>query len=909
MKNGEQGMSKKSTPSVFNPVSWTGLFNKKTVAHAPSPERHAYWQSWLRDLPASLELPTIQTRPLGKTSPGAQITTIKKASRSAMIDTALTTKLKHLAIEETSHFYALLLGVYFTLLYRYTGEEDIIIACAEPARLLIDNTAHANNAESITFIRLDLTANPSFHKLLETLNKTITTTCFHLAPTSQEIRQAVPSGQESDLLFQVQFGIEDSDAIETATGNNIPRSDLHLRITRDSEQFRVHIDYDAARFDTPTIQRLLGHYQNLLSAVTANPHQPLSELTLLSPREQHQLLKTWNDTRVEFARTEAIHALFESRASETPDALAITFRDKHLAYGTLNARANQLAHYLRAQGVGPDVVVGIYMERSIDAVTAILGILKAGGAYLPLDASYPKDRLSFIMGDAQVNILLTHASLAPEIETQNTTVICLDSDREQIAEQNSQNPQNHTLPEHLAFVLYTSGSTGDPKGVEVTHSNLINYYFAWEHTHQLRTSINGVCQMAFFSFAVFQGDVIRALCSGKKLVLCSRETLLSPRQLFELMRHEKADFAEFVPVLLRGVLDFAEKTEQRLAFMKVIVVGADRWYLREHKKVQKLCGPETRFIHVYGLSETTLDSTCFVATDATLDDNQLVPVGRPFPNIQAYVLDRHKQPVPVGITGTLHIGGAGIARGYHKRPDLTAEMFTADPFSGNRDGRLYNTGDLARYLPDGNIAFLGRSDHQVKIRGFRVEPGEIEACLEQYPTIRTAIVQPYTAASGVIRLAAYYLAPDGPTLSTNDIQRFLHQKLPDFMVPSVFIALDALPLTPSGKINRRALPDPVTIASPAAEHHVDETDSTHAGTDIIQRVVTDICNHALGTTNLAFNDNFSERGADSLAIMTMVTGLENNFGIVLEEEDINPQLFATVNTLTTYIENKTGAMQ
>lgn len=897
------GMSEGNNPNIFNPASWAALFRKKTATHTTAPEKYAYWQSRLHNLPASLELQAKATNEI-PFSPGI---TTRKTSRSTIINTASTAELKCLAIEKNSNFYALLLGAYFTLLYRYTGEEDIIIACAEPGHLLIDNTALVSNAANIAFIRLHLTKNPLFHKLLETLNQTITTAYIHLPPTLQGILQAIPDDQNPDSLFQVQFSIEDPALIEVAAENDIPRPDLHLRITQNSGQLEVHLDYNVTRFETATIQRLLDHYQNLLSAITANPRQSLSELALLSSRERQQLLKTWNNTRVEFARVEAIHKLFESRVSESPDTLAIVFRGKHLAYRTLNTRANQLAHYLRVQGVGPDVLVGIYMERSIDAVTAILGVLKAGGAYLPLDASYPKDRLAFIMEDAQASILLTHANLASEVEARDTTVICLDSDWEKVAGQSPHNPQNRTRPEHLAFVLYTSGSTGNPKGVEVTHGNLVNYYFAWEHTHQLRTSISGVCQMAFFSFAVFQGDVIRALCSGKKLVLCSRETLLSPRQLFEFMRREKADFAEFVPVLLRGLLDFAEKTEQRLTFMKVIVVGADRWYLREHKRVQKQCGPETRFIHVYGLSETTLDSTYFVATDASLDDNQLVPVGRPFPNIQAYVLNRHKQPVPVGVTGTLYVGGAGIARGYHKRPGLTAEMFTADPFSENQGARLYNTGDLARYLPDGNIAFLGRSDHQVKIRGFRVELGEVEACLEQYPTIQTAIVQPHQTASGVVQLAAYYLTPDGPAPSTSDIQGFVQQKLPDFMVPSFFILLDALPLTPSGKINRRALPDPIAIAPPTTRHAVDTTDATH--TDAVQKIVTDICNHALGTNSLAPNDNFSKNGADSLTIMTMVTGLENNFGIVLDEDDINPQLFATVNTLTTYVENKTGVTQ
>lgn len=891
-------MSKGSRLSLFKPHSWTALFGKNTASDAVSTsESLSYWQSQLRDLPAPLELPTVHTSSLGETS----ITTTKKASQSAEIDSLLFKDLEHLATEEDSNIFTLLLSAYFILLYRYTSEEDIVIGCARPIGHLVDCSKHGNNLTNMIFIRLNLSADQSFQKLFETLKQTITTASAHLAPTSQEILQLTSAGQNSNSLFQIQFSIEDSESIETAKSDNFPQPHLRLRITRDHEQLKVHFDYDEARFDASTIQRLLNHYKNLLLAIASNPRQTLSELKLLSSQEQNQLLKKWNDTSIELPQVSAIHELFEANATDSPESVAIVYRDQHLTYSALNARANQLAHYLRTQGVEPGTLVGIYMERCIDAVIAILAVLKAGGAYLPLDASYPKERLSYIMKDAQTNILLSHASLVTEIEAQNNTIIRIDSDWETIADKSPHNPQNHTQPAHLAFVLYTSGSTGDPKGVEVTHSNLINYFFAWEHTHQLRSSISGVCQMAFFSFAVFQGDVIRALCSGKKLLLCSREALLSPRQLFELIRREEADFAEFVPVLLRGLLEFAEETNQNLAFMKVIIVGADRWYWREHNRVKKLCGPNTRFIHVYGLSETTLDSTYFVKTDEILDDNQLVPIGRPFPNIQAYVLDNHKQPMPIGATGTLYVGGAGVAKGYHKRPELTAEKFTVDPFTEDRTARLYNTGDLARYLPDGNIAFLGRSDHQVKIRGFRVELGEIEASLEKHPAIHTAIVQPRQTTTGTTQLVAYYTSSDNTMPSARDIQSFLQGKLPEFMVPAFFVSLETLPLTPSGKINRRVLPDPLSDETSKVDHCTDHTDVKQ--TNDIQNVVTDICNHALGT-NLAPNDNFLEKGSDSMAIMTMVTGLEINFGIEVEDEEINPQLFATVNSLTAYVENK-----
>jgi amino acid adenylation domain-containing protein len=868
------------TSAFLSGKSKTGGAPIQTTAPSiPITDQSAYWRELFRHLPARLDLPARCATSQRTGAPPARTT----------ITAPLVKKLEALgdghATDELANG---LLATYICMLYRHTGQQEIALACASP------------DHDAVFFIRVDVAADAPFRLLLTHVADAVARARANLAVAPEKILRDTLSASDAATWLQVQFSFLSSPTQRSALASLNPSGDLHLLVTIEDGQLSAQLLYNANLYSHDTAQGMLSHYATLLSAIADNPAQPPSLLNMMSDDERDTLLKKWNASGVRFPAVNSVQELFEARAAATPAACAIAFNDQRLSYDEVNTRANQLAHHLRGLGVRANDLVGVYMERGTDAVVAILAVLKSGGAYLPLDASYPQERLAFIMQDAGARVLLTHARHVSALRNGEATVICLDADGEAIATRSGDNPERRSLPQHPAFVLYTSGSTGNPKGVVVSHGNLINYYFAWEHTHQLQASINAVFQMTYFSFAVFQGDVVRALCSGKKLVICPREALLSPQQLYELMRDEQADFAEFVPVLLRGLLEFLETSGSRLDFMRVIIVGADRWYVREHRRVQRLCGPQTRFVHVYGLSETTLDSTYFVATTAELDEHQLVPIGRPFPNVQAYVLDAHRRPVPVGVTGTLYIGGAGVAGGYYNRPDLTAERFIADPFSEHHGARLYNTGDLARYLADGNIAFLGRSDQQVKIRGFRVELGEVEACLEQHPAIRAAVVQAWQPTAGTTQLAAYYVATENQTPATSEIQQFLARKLPDFMVPSYYMALEALPLTPSGKINRRALPDP-------RESSAQTAGTAPASADPIEQAVSEICKHALGLIHLPADARFAEFGADSAAIMSMVTGIENNFGVVVDENDIGPNLFTSVETVTRYVKSKTGS--
>ncbi|NLG50900.1 MAG: amino acid adenylation domain-containing protein, partial [Chloroflexi bacterium] len=514
----------------------------------------------------------------------------------------------------------------------------------------------------------------------------------------------------------------------------------------------------------------------------------------------------WNDTDAAYPRDLCIHQVFEQQAARTPDAEAVVYEGETLTYGELNRRANQLAHYLRRLGVGRETLVGISVERSLEMMVGVLGILKAGGTYVPIDPSYPTDRIVYMLEDAGMPILVTQERLVSQLPPHDARVVRLDADWPEIGRESEANPEPWATPDNLAYCIYTSGSMGRPKGVMLPHSGLVNAYYAWESSYQLR-QVKSHLQMASLSFDVFTGDWTRALCSGGKLVLCPRDLLLQPDKLYALMQQERVDCAEFVPVVLRSLAQHLDKTGANLDFMRLVLCGSDSWYVGEYREFLRLCGPQTRLINSFGLTEATIDSCYYETRELDGQADRLVPIGRPFANNRLYILDERLQPLPVGVPGESYVGGAGLARGYFHRPDLTAERFVPDPF-GEPGARLYRTGDLARFLGDGNIEFLGRADNQVKIRGFRVELGEIEAVLGQHPALADVAVTVAEDRPGNPRLVAYLVAADGQTPSAGELRRFLQERLPDYMVPSAYVPLDALPVTPNGKVDRKALPAP-----------------------------------------------------------------------------------------------------
>ncbi len=707
----------------------------------------SYWKQQLADVPTLLQLPTDRPRPAVQTSRGFH--------QSVELPKTLLDQLKAIARQEGVTLFMLLLAAFQTFLYRYTGQNDIPVGSPIANRNSDELKGLIGFFVNTLVLRTDLSGNPTFQNLLGRVRSVALEAYKHQDLTFDQLVEALnPKRNVTHTpLFQVMFDFRNAPPLpempdlvvsQLKVENETAQFDLSLSVEV-GQGLMVSFEYNTDLFDATTIARMLEHFQNLLSGIVANPQTKLSDLSLLTKKEQHQLLVEFNQNKSQiqnpkFKIKQCIHQLFEAQVEQTPHEVAVVFAQNQLKYQELNQRANQLAHHLRRLGVGPEVMVGIYMERSVEMVVAVLGVLKAGGAYVPLDPVYSHERLAFMLKNMQVSVLVTQKWLLKNLPEHQAKVVCLDSNWENISQQSNENLLHQTTPQNLAYAIYTSGSTGIPKGVMVTHGSLVNAYLAWEDVYSLRSVATSHLQMASFSFDVFTGDLVRALCSGGKLVLCPREFLLQPDRLYALMCSERVNCAEFVPAVLMNLVQYLEETQQSVDFMRSLIIGSDSWYLNGYHQVKRFCGHATRLINSYGVSEATIDSSYFETTTTNLQMERQVPIGRPFNNTQIYLLDSELQPVPIGVAGEVYIGGVGLARGYFNRPESTAEKFIPHPFSQESGARLYKTGDLARYLEDGNIEFIGRADYQIKIRGFRIELGEIEAVLSQHPAVEEAVV-------------------------------------------------------------------------------------------------------------------------------------------------------------------------
>ena len=696
---------------------------------------------------------------------------------------------------------------------------------------------------------------------------------------------------ESILVFEsntLKTGLKSSNkSLELDNIRGFERTNYPLTVVAvPRQQMLVRISYDTNRFDDGTITRLLGHFQTLLEGIIADPGQRVCQLPLLTKFEKQQLLGDWNNIHENYLQDKCIHQLFEEQVERTPHNVAVVFENNSLTYQQLNTRANQLAHYLQELGVKPDTLVGICVERSLEMIVGILGILKAGGAYVPLDPEYPQERLSFMLEDSQVKVLVTQAKLVESIPEHQAQLICLDTDWEKIAQNITSNPENKSEPENLTYIIYTSGSTGKPKGVLVNHANVVRLFAATDSRYHFNSQdVWTLFHSYAFDFSVW--EMWGALLYGGRLVIVPYLVTRSPELFYELLCQEKVTILNQTPTAFRQLIQAEESlkgdispllrevgkdsvTETDLSLRLVIFGGESLeinslqpWFDRHGDQFPQL-------VNMYGITETTVHVTYRPLSMADVNSTASV-IGRPLPDLQVYLLDQYLQPVPVGVPGEMYVGGAGVAKGYLNRPELTTERFISSPFE--HSNKLYKTGDLARYWPNGELEYLGRIDNQVKIRGFRIELGEIEALLASHPQIWETVVLVWDDTTGDKRLVAYIVPQSEITITIDEIRQFLKAKLPDYMVPNAFVILAALPLTANGKIDRRALPPP--------ESGSEVSDKYVAPRTPMEEILATIWSEVLKVEKVGINDNFFELGGHSLLATQLVAQIRDRLKVEL----------------------------
>ena len=721
-----------------------------------------------------------------------------------------------------------LMAAFQVLLFRYTGQEDLTVGSP------IANRTHSDIEDLIGFfvntlvIRGDLSGNPGFRELLHRVRRTALEAYSNQELPFEKLVEALQPDRDLGRtpLFQVLFVLQNAprtafqlsgiDITPVDVHNGTSKFDISMFVVKKPEGLICTVEYSTEIFDPSTIQRLLGHYRALLESIVKDADERIGELQMLPPDEQHLLLSQWNDTSRSFARDRCIHELFERQVERSPENTAVIFEGTSVTYREFNQRSNQLAHKLRALGVGPETLVGLCVERSLEMLVAILGVLKAGGGYLPLDPAYPKERRAFMLEDAQVPVLLTETGLLAEVPQHQGVTICLDADWPSIANEPVTNPEPLAKPGNVAYVIYTSGSTGKPKGVMVTHENVSRLFTSTDHWFGFGPQDTWTLFHSFaFDFSVW--EIWGALLYGGRLVVVPLETARSPVQFHELLVQQQVTVLNQTPSAFRQLIvaDQESCNWNRLA-LRYVVFGGEALEFKTLVPWIERHGDKPALINMYGITETTVHVTYYQIDTAGVGEDTVSLVGVPIPDVQVYVLDGQRQLAPIGVPGEMYVGGYGVARGYLRRPELTAERFLPNPFNPDPGARLYKTGDLARILPDGNIQYLGRIDHQVKIRGFRIELGEIENTLDSHPGVRQSVVIVREDAPGDKRLVAYVVPNPShggsdqgpPEMASNSLaaklvpqlRLYVGGKLPEYMVPSAFVLLEAMPLTANGKV-------------------------------------------------------------------------------------------------------------
>ncbi|MBU7585509.1 MAG: amino acid adenylation domain-containing protein [Nostoc sp. TH1S01] len=834
-----------------------------------------YWKQQLADAPPLLELPTDRVRP--------PIPTNRGGTKHFQIDEHLTQKLKSLSEKSGATLFMTLLTGFVILLSRYSNQQDILVGSPIANRNRSEIESLIGFFVNILVLRTDVSGNPSFWELLQRVRQVAMEAYSHQDVPFEKVVEALQPERNLSYspLFQVMFILQNTppgklelpglSLTRLEIENSTAKYDLTLSITESERGLSASLEYNSDLFEEATITRMAGHFVTLLEGIVANPQERISLLPLLTQPEQHQLLIEWNNTQADYPAHQCIHKLFEEQVERTPDAVAVVFDNQQLTYRELNCCANSLAHYLQSLGVKPDTLVGLCVERSLSMIIGVLGILKAGGAYVPIDPEYPQERISFMLQDAQVSILLTQQQLIEKLPQHQAQLVCLDSDWQDICQSSQDNLITDVQANNLAYVIYTSGSTGKPKGVAMNQLAL-NNLILWQLQNNTISTGAKTLQFAPISFDVSFQEMFSTWYSGGTLFLITEELRRDPVALLDFLQ-EKAVERLFVPfVALQQLAQVAVSSGIVNSDLREIITAGEQ--LQTTGAIsQWLSKLSNCTLHNhYGPSESHVVTT-FTLSDSVDTWPLLPPIGRPIGNTQIYILDKYLQPVPICVPGELYIGGVSLARGYLNRPELTEDKFILNPFDGTAEGKLYKTGDLARYLPDGNIEYLGRIDNQVKIRGFRIELGEIETLLNHHDDVQVSTVIVREDSPGQKQLVAYIVPQKEDIPTSSELRQFMKAKLPDYMIPSAFVILEALPLTPSGKVNRRALPAPDLISEIA--------DQFVAPRNPIEEKLALIWSQVLRLEKVGIHDNFFEIGGHSLLATQVISRLPEAFGISL----------------------------
>ena len=763
-------------------------------------------------------------------------------------------------------------------------------------------------------MRIDLSGSPSFREYLARVHEMVLGALEHqdypFALLVEKLKPDRDTGRSP--VFQVMFSLQKQSTLgaigeflekspdvsdnDTGTLKLMPfvldqgegQFDILLELIEKGINISGVLNFNTDLFDTSTIARMAGHFKTLIGGIVEDPDCRITKLPILKKAERRQILVEWNNTGSKYPEDKCLHQLFEAQAENTPGAAAVIFKNQEITYKKLNNIANRLANRLRSLGVGPDIMVGICIERSPEMITGLLGILKAGGAYVPLDAGLPGDRLAFIMNDTKIQVLLTQKKMVSKLPETKAKVLFIDEDRELISKEDVDNPESGARPENLVYVIYTSGSTGRPKGVMVVHRGLVNYLNWCIKVYAAAEGV-GAPVHSSLGFDATVTSLFAPLLTGRKVVMLPEEQTLEAlsKVLFSDMDFS---FIKITPAHL-DLLNRIKSGIETQDNTRLLIIGGEALYC-QNLSLWRSHTPKTRIINEYGPTETVVGSCYHEVSDRT-PLSGAVPIGRPIANTQIYILDNYNEPVPVGVTGEIHVGGAGLARGYLNQPGLTKQKFVPNPFSDNPGDRLYKAGDQGRYLPGGNIEYIGRKDFQVKIRGYRIEPGEVETVLGRHPAVEQAVIIAREDKTGDKYLAAYIISNSVKPPSFVELRSFLREKLPEYMVPRAFVILDSFPLLPNGKLDRKLLPVPDLSASGQEKGYAAPGTPT-------EEILEAIWRELLGLDKVSVNDDFFMLGGHSLKANILSLNIHKELDVQVPLTEIFEK--PTIRALAGYID-------